>query len=145
MFNALVSLGVIVDTFETAVTWDQFPTLHEAITTQVAETMDEVCGAGFLSCRFTHVYEDGPAPYYTLLAPAEVGRELDQWRAIKSTASDVIEEYGGTITHHHAVGRMHRDWYERETPEEFREALTAAKTALDPNGVMNPGALLPPQ
>jgi alkyldihydroxyacetonephosphate synthase len=145
MFNALVSLGVIVDTFETAVTWDQFPTLHEAITTQVAETMDEVCGAGFLSCRFTHVYEDGPAPYYTLLAPAEVGRELDQWRAIKSTASDVIEEYGGTITHHHAVGRMHRDWYERETPEEFRKALTAAKTALDPNGVMNPGALLPPQ
>ncbi|MFB6165823.1 MAG: FAD-binding oxidoreductase [Haloarculaceae archaeon] len=141
-FNALVSLGVIADTFETAVTWDQFPELHAEITERVTETMDEVCGAGFLSCRFTHVYPDGPAPYYTLLAPAEVGNELEQWREIKAAASDAIEEYGGTITHHHAVGRVHRDWYERETPAEFRDALRGAKDALDPAGIMNPGALL---
>jgi alkyldihydroxyacetonephosphate synthase len=142
-FNALVSLGVIVDTFETAVTWDQFPQLHEEITTQVMDTMNEECGTGFLSCRFTHVYPDGPAPYYTLLAPADVGNELEQWREIKATASDVIEEYGGTITHHHAVGRVHRDWYEAETPGEFHEALRAAKESMDPEGIMNPGALLP--
>jgi alkyldihydroxyacetonephosphate synthase len=141
-FNALVSMGVIVDTFETAVTWDQFDRLHEEITEQVGATMDEVCGNGFLSCRFTHVYPDGPAPYYTLLAPAHVGNELEQWREIKETASDVIEEYGGTITHHHAVGRVHRDWYEEETPEEYRAALRAAKDRLDPEWVMNPGALL---
>lgn len=141
-FNALVSLGVIVDTFETAVTWDQFPTLHEEIQTQVRETMADECGTGFLSCRFTHVYPNGPAPYYTLLAPADVGRELEQWRTIKQTASDVIEAYGGTITHHHAVGRVHRDWYEGETPVEFREALRAAKESMDPAGIMNPGALL---
>ncbi|MFB6180208.1 MAG: FAD-binding oxidoreductase [Halorientalis sp.] len=141
-FNALVSLGVIVDTFETAVTWDQFPTLHEEITTQVTETMQDECGAGFLSCRFTHVYPDGPAPYYTLLAPADVGNELEQWRAIKATASDVIEEYGGTITHHHAVGRVHRDWYDDETPDAFRDALRAAKESMDPEWIMNPGALL---
>jgi alkyldihydroxyacetonephosphate synthase len=141
-FNALVSLGVIVDTFETAVTWDQFDRLHEEITEQVTEVMEEECGAGFLSCRFTHVYPDGPAPYYTLLAPADVGRELEQWREIKATASDVIEEYGGTITHHHAVGRTHREWYEKESPDEFREALHAAKDRLDPERIMNPGALL---
>jgi alkyldihydroxyacetonephosphate synthase len=141
-FNALVSLGVVVDTFETAVTWDQFPELHEAITERVTAAMDEHCGAGFLACRFTHVYEDGPAPYYTLLAPGEPGRELEQWRPIKEAASDAIEEYGGTITHHHAVGRVHRDWYERETPAEYREALKAAKRTFDPAGIMNPGALL---
>ncbi|MFB6083019.1 MAG: FAD-binding oxidoreductase [Halorientalis sp.] len=141
-FNALVSLGVIVDTFETAVTWDQFDRLHTEITEQVTEVMEEECGAGFLSCRFTHVYPDGPAPYYTLLAPADVGRELEQWREIKATASDVIEEYGGTITHHHAVGRTHREWYEEESPDEFRDALHAAKDRLDPAGIMNPGALL---
>ncbi|WP_299263834.1 FAD-binding oxidoreductase [Halorientalis sp.] len=141
-FNAMVSLGVIAETFETAVTWDQFDTLHEQITEQVTEVMREECGAGFLSCRFTHVYPDGPAPYYTLLAPADVGRELEQWREIKATASDVIEEHGGTITHHHAVGRTHREWYEEESPDDFRDALQAAKARLDPAAIMNPGALL---
>ncbi len=142
MFNGLVSIGVLVDTFETAVTWDGFYDLHDAVQTQVTETMNDVCGDGFLSCRFTHVYEDGPAPYYTFLAPAEVGDELEQWRAVKSTASDVLEEHGATITHHHAVGRTHKPWYREETPEEFRDALRATKNVLDPAGVMNPGVLL---
>jgi alkyldihydroxyacetonephosphate synthase len=142
MFNGLVSIGVLVDTFETAVTWDGFYELHDAVQTEVTEKMNDVCGDGFLSCRFTHVYEDGPAPYYTLLAPAEVGNELGQWRAIKSTASEVLEEHGATITHHHAVGRVHKPWYRDETPDEFRDALRATKGVLDPAGVMNPGVLL---
>jgi alkyldihydroxyacetonephosphate synthase len=142
MFNGLVSVGVLVDTFETSVTWEKFDELHDSVRSEVLGTAEEVCGDGFLSCRFTHVYEDGPAPYYTILAPADVGNELDQWREIKKAASDVLEEHGATITHHHAVGRVHRDWYERETPKEFRDALRAAKDVFDPNGVMNPGALL---
>ncbi|MDZ7688888.1 MAG: FAD-linked oxidase C-terminal domain-containing protein [Halobacteriales archaeon] len=142
MFNGLVSVGVLVDTFETAVTWDGFYDLHDAVQTEVMETMEDVCGDGFLSCRFTHVYENGPAPYYTFLAPAEVGNELEQWRAVKSSASDVLEEHGATITHHHAVGRTHKPWYRNETPDEFRDALRATKEVLDPAGVMNPGVLI---
>lgn len=142
MFNGLVSIGVLVDTFETAVTWEGFDDLHEAVQNEVVGTMKDVCGDGFLSCRFTHVYEDGPAPYYTFLAPADVGKELEQWRAVKSAASDVLEEHGATITHHHAVGRVHKPWYRKETPEEFRDALRATKSVLDPAGVMNPGVLL---
>jgi len=142
MFNGLVSIGVLVDTFETAVTWDGFDELHDAVQTEVTETMNDVCGDGFLSCRFTHVYEDGPAPYYTFLAPAEVGNELEQWHTVKSAASDVLEEHGATITHHHAVGRTHKPWYREETPDEFRDALRATKRVLDPTGVMNPGVLL---
>ena len=142
MFNSLVSMGVLVDTFETAVTWDQFPALHDAIQERVTDAMQEACGAGFLSCRFTHAYEDGPAPYYTLLAPADVGRELEQWRTVKEAASDTLMEYGATITHHHAVGRVHRDHYHEEVPESFLEALRSMKRTLDPEGIMNPGALL---
>jgi alkyldihydroxyacetonephosphate synthase len=104
--------------------------------------MDRECGAGFLSCRFTHVYEDGPAPYYTLLAPAEVGREVEQWREIKRAASDTLNEFGATITHHHAVGRVHREHYLREVPDGYLDALRSMKRTLDPAGVMNPGALL---
>jgi len=142
LFNALVSMGVLVDTFETAVTWETFPDLHAALQETVVGAMRDECGAGFMSCRFTHVYEDGPAPYYTLVAPAEVGRELEQWRAIKRAASDTLMEHGATITHHHAVGRVHREHYHEEAPDAYLEALRSMKRTLDPDGIMNPGALL---
>lgn len=142
LFNQLVSMGVLVDTFETTVTWDRFEELHNALQREVVGAMTAACGMGVLSCRFTHVYPDGPAPYYTLLAPAEAGRELEQWRHIKSAASDVLLDHTATITHHHAVGRVHRDWYETEMPEQYLSALRSMKRTLDPEGIMNPGTLL---
>jgi alkyldihydroxyacetonephosphate synthase len=96
-------------------------------------------------CRFTHVYPDGPAPYFTVLAPARKGSELSQWDAIKAAASDAIIAAGGTITHHHAVGRDHRRWYDRQRPPAFADALRAAKAALDPAAVLNPGVLIDPR
>jgi alkyldihydroxyacetonephosphate synthase len=142
--SALVSVGVIADTFETACTWDRFPELHAGVTAAVEGAMRRVCGAGTLMCRFTHVYPDGPAPYFTFIAPGRSGGELSQWAEIKRAASDALLEHGATITHHHAVGRLHKPWYDRERPELFGEALRAAKRALDPAGIMNPGALIDP-
>ena len=140
--NVMVSLGVIADTFETAVPWDRFDDLHAALIRNVRDAMKRVAGAGSISCRFTHVYPDGPAPYYTFLAPARRGAELEQWAAIKSAASETLLDHGATITHHHAVGRTHRPWYERQRPAPFGAALAAAKSALDPAGVLNPGCLI---
>lgn len=141
--SALVSLGVVCDTFETACTWERFPELHAAVTKAVEDAMSEVCGAGLVTCRFTHVYPDGPAPYYTFIAPGRVGAEIEQWTAIKTAAMEAILAHGGTVTHHHAVGRVHRPWYERERPALFEAALVATKERLDPQGIMNPGCLLP--
>ena len=141
--SALLSIGVISDTFETACTWSQFPELHRAITTAVSRALDERCGGGVVACRFTHVYPDGPAPYYTFVGAAR-GDELAAWREIKAAASDALAASGGTITHHHAVGRTHRPWYDRERPTLFADALRASKRALDPNGILNPGVLVGP-
>jgi alkyldihydroxyacetonephosphate synthase len=88
------------------------------------------------------VYPDGPAPYYTILAPARRGSELEQWDEIKAAASEALISAGGTITHHHAVGRDHRPWYDRQRPERFAAALSAAKSELDPNRILNPGVLI---
>lgn len=140
--SALVSLGVVCDTFETACTWDRFEALHGAVTEAVERAMKDACGAGILTCRFTHVYPDGPAPYYTFLAPGREGGEIDQWRAIKAAASEAVLAAGGTITHHHAVGRAHRPFWEKERSPLFADALEAAKAKLDPQGIMNPGCLL---
>jgi alkyldihydroxyacetonephosphate synthase len=136
--NTMVSLGVIADTFETACTWDAFEELHASIIRNMKDAMERVCGQGFISCRFTHVYPDGPAPYYTFLAPATVGSELTQWQELKSVASDTLEAHAATITHHHAVGRTHGSWYYREVPQLFQQAMRAAKREFDPDGVLNP-------
>jgi alkyldihydroxyacetonephosphate synthase len=88
------------------------------------------------------VYPDGPAPYFGVYAPGRWGSLVSQWDEIKAAVSEAIAESGGTITHHHAVGRDHRPWYDRQRPGPFEAALRAAKRALDPAGVLNPGVLV---
>jgi alkyldihydroxyacetonephosphate synthase len=129
---------VLSETFETAITWDRLPALVEAVSGAVSEALH---GAGTVTCRLTHAYPDGAAPYFTVLAPAERGAEVEQWAAIKAVAGDAVLAAGGTITHHHAVGRDHRRWYDAQRPEPFAAAWRAAKAALDPDGLLNPGVL----
>ncbi|HEV2061426.1 MAG TPA: FAD-binding oxidoreductase, partial [Solirubrobacteraceae bacterium] len=137
--DTFVAVGVLSDTFETAITWERFPAFHDQVMAAAREAAGE---RAHVSCRFTHVYPDGPAPYYTVIAPADRGGEVEQWGAIKAAASDAVIAAGGTITHHHAVGRDHRPWYDRQRPEPFASALRAAKAAVDPAGVLNPGVLV---
>lgn len=135
--------AIINDTFETAITWERFPAFHRAIMAATEGAIAAATGRkGLVTCRFTHVYPDGPAPYYSFHAKGDRRALLKQWMAIKKAASDAVIANGGTITHHHAVGRDHMRWYERERPKLFGAALKAAKAALDPAGVMNPGVIV---
>jgi len=142
--DTFVAIGVLSETFETAITWERFGALHERVIAAAHATADGVAGAARVSCRFTHVYPDGPAPYYTVLAPARRGEEVEQWAAIKAAVSEALIAEGATITHHHAVGRDHRPWYDQQRPDVFAAALRGAKAAVDPAGVMNPGVLVDP-
>ena len=149
--DSLVACGVLSDTFETAITWDRFPDFHAEVMESARQAVAGATGAPAdgpgsprISCRFTHVYPDGPAPYYTVLAPARRGDEVVQWDEIKAAVSDAVIDSGGTITHHHAVGRDHRPWYDRQRPDPFADALRAAKRELDPKSVLNPGVLIDP-
>ncbi len=143
--DAMARLGLIAETFETAVTWDRFPEFDARVRGATLDAARRVCGAAEVTCRFTHVYPDGPAPYYTVLAPSRLDRQLEDWHEIKKAAADAILAAGGTITHHHAVGRDHRPWYDRERPDAFAAALVAAKRSLDPHGILNPGVLVDPR
>jgi len=135
---------MISDTFETAITWDRFEEFHRAVSEAARDAVTRISGAGRVTCRFTHVYPDGPAPYYTVIAPGRKESQLEQWDEIKAAASEALIRLGGTITHHHAVGRDHRPWYDRQRPDGFARALRAAKAALDPAGILNPGVLIDP-
>jgi alkyldihydroxyacetonephosphate synthase len=139
-----VPMGVINDTFESAITWDKFETFHEAVRRATDDALKAATGAkGTVSTRFTHVYPDGPAVYYTFNVRGRPDRLVEQWREIKTRASDALIAAGGTITHHHAVGRDHMPWYRAQRPDLFGRAFAAAKSALDPAGIMNPGVLVP--
>jgi alkyldihydroxyacetonephosphate synthase len=144
LHDAYVRMGLVQETFETAITWDRFPAFHAAVMEETRRAVVDACGKGVVSCRFAYVYPDGPAPYYTVVALGRQGAELEQWAAVKQAASETLIRLGGTITHHHAVGRYHRPWYDRQRPDLFAEAIRGAKRALDPAGVMNPGVLVDP-
>jgi alkyldihydroxyacetonephosphate synthase len=143
--GATAGLGLVSGTFETAITWDRWPEFDTAVREATVAALRETCGGGTLNCRFTHVYPDGPAPYYTYVGAYRSGADpLGQDAAIKAAASEAIMRAGGTITHHHAVGRLHRPWYDEERPPPFAAALLGAKRALDPGGILNPGVLVDP-
>ncbi len=149
--DTFVACGVLSETFETAITWDRFEEFHATVMETTRRAVAEASGvaadgpgAPRVSCRFTHVYPDGVAPYFTVIAPAVRGGEVEQWDEVKAAASEALIDAGGTITHHHAVGRDHRPWYDQQRPAPFAAALRAAKTELDPAGMLNPGVLIDP-
>jgi alkyldihydroxyacetonephosphate synthase len=156
--DALVRLGAVVETFETATTWDRADELVGTLRETATRAATEVCGGAIVSVRTTHAYPDGVAPYLTVVAPGPPGvadasssdpvtrgrAQAAAWDEVKQAVSEAIHASGATITHHHAVGRDHRPWYDRQRPAPFAAALRAAKRAVDPAGVCNPGVLLDP-
>jgi alkyldihydroxyacetonephosphate synthase len=140
--DELVRMGLVSETFETCTTWSAFPALDRAVRDAARSVLDAHLG-GLVTCRFTHLYPDGPAPYYTVIAPARAGEQLALWDAVKHAVSTALVAHGGTITHHHAVGRDHRPYYLAQSAPLSLAMLRAAKDALDPEGILNPGALLP--
>ena len=143
------ALGVIMDTFETAITWERFESFYTSVKKDVSEAIFRATGQqSMLSCRLTHVYPDGAAPYFTFATRGSgrgsVRDALAAWREIKLAANEAVVAHGGTITHHHGVGRDHRNGYEHEAPDIYRTMLAAAKHVADPKGIMNPGVLIDP-
>lgn len=139
-----LQLCVVGGTVETSVTWDRFEEFHEAMIESFTEAVEAECGMGYVSTRFTHVYPDGPAVYYTFRAPGDPDpdRRIEQWQRIKRAGLDTVMKYDLTPTHHHAVGRDHKEWYAEQIPENYGDVLRAVKGVLDPAGVMNPGVLV---
>ncbi|MFJ8011367.1 FAD-binding oxidoreductase [Streptomyces sp. NPDC096339] len=141
--DGLARMGAVAETFETAATWDRIPGLIEAVRTEVGAAALKATGhPATVNCRLTHVYPDGAAPYFTVLAAGRDGDEDALWDDLKAVAVEVLHRHGATVTHHHAVGRDHRPGYDRQRPEPFALALRAAKAALDPHGILNPGVLV---
>jgi alkyldihydroxyacetonephosphate synthase len=140
-----IARGVMRDTTESCITWDRYMDFQARVKEATLRAIKEVTGRpGTCTVRFTHLYPDGPAPYFTWHAFGDKTKLVEQFWAIKAAASEAMINAGGTITHHHALGRDHRIWYDRERPQLFADALRAVKQRLDPHHVLNPGVLIDP-
>jgi alkyldihydroxyacetonephosphate synthase len=141
--DELLTHGVMVETLETAAPWSSLLRLHRETARAIEDALRGQGTPGVAMCHVSHLYETGASLYFTLLAPQREGGEVAQWQALKRAASEAIALYGGTITHHHGVGRDHIPWIAGEIGEQGMGALRALKEQLDPAGIMNPGKLLP--
>lgn len=138
----LLTHGVMVETLETATQWSNLLELHRGVGESITGAL-RACGTpGVVMCHVSHLYETGASLYFTLIARQLQGEEIAQWQAVKTAASAAIIAGGGTITHHHAVGRDHAPWLEQEIGRHGVRALHALKAELDPAGIMNPGKLV---
>ncbi len=137
--------GILSSTFETSMTWERMRGFHSKITQLTQDTIKRVTGRdGTVTCRFTHVYPDGPCLYFTFGGLLDKRKQLEQFMEVLTTCTAATVAQGGTTTHHHAVGRFHRPFYDKQRPELFARALRGAKRELDPKGMMNPGVLIDP-
>jgi alkyldihydroxyacetonephosphate synthase len=141
--DTLMGMGAMVETLETSHTWSRLGELHEAVARAIGDSLEGQGTPGLVWCHLSHAYADGASLYFTFIAARRQGEELEQWRRVKRSACEAIVACGGTITHHHAVGRDHAPYMEAEVGRTGLEVLRAVKEQLDPAGIMNPGKLLP--
>jgi alkyldihydroxyacetonephosphate synthase len=141
--DALLDHDVMVETLETAATWTDLLMLWGRVGDALRVALGERGTPALVGAHISHLYPNGASLYFTFLARRESGTEIEQWRAAKAAACDAIVAAGGTITHHHAIGRDHAPWMTDEVGELGVEVLRAAKRQLDPAGIMNPGKLVP--
>jgi alkyldihydroxyacetonephosphate synthase len=141
--DVLMGMGAMVETLETSHAWRSFAELHRAVGAAIRGALAEQGTPGLVFCHLSHAYADGASLYFTFISRARRGAELEQWAAVKRAASEAIVAQGGTITHHHAIGRDHAPYMESEVGRTGIDVLRAVKGRLDPAGIMNPGKLLP--
>ncbi len=141
--DELIDLGYLIETLETSHTWSRLDDLYRAVRAALNAALHAQGTPPIVMCHLSHAYRDGASLYFTFASRARPGAELEQWRAAKTAACEAIVETGGTITHHHAVGRDHAPYMGAEVGATGLAALRALKERLDPAGIMNPGKLLP--
>ncbi|MFN8217145.1 MAG: FAD-binding oxidoreductase [Solirubrobacterales bacterium] len=141
--DLLMEKGAMVETLETSHTWARLGELKAAVGAAIESSLAGQGTPGLVWCHLSHAYADGASLYFTFVARARRGAEVEQWRAVKRAACEAIVGCGATITHHHAVGRDHLPYMRDEVGEIGVEVLRAVKQQLDPAGIMNPGKLIP--
>ena len=138
-FEFFLNQGMVVDTIEVATRWNRIDELYEGVLARVRQ----VPGVIVVSGHSSHSYATGTNIYFTFAARPDRPDDLEAlYFRIWDAAMEATLAADGTVSHHHGIGRVRRGWLERELGSAY-PLLGTLKNALDPLGIMNPGALLP--
>jgi alkyldihydroxyacetonephosphate synthase len=138
-FEPFLERGLVLDTIEVATTWDHIHDLYR----EVVAALQQVDGLLVASGHSSHSYAQGTNIYFTFVAqPAQAEQAEATYLACWGAAMEATLRCNGTIAHHHGIGRLRTPWMERELGGGL-QVLRRIKQALDPNGIMNPGVLIP--
>lgn len=140
--DPLLDAGVLIETLETVTFWSRLLEVRAAVTAALTGSLGREGAPALVLCHISHVYETGASLYFTV-ACAQTDDPLGQWREAKQRANAAIRDCGAAISHHHGVGRDHRETYAAEIGPLAAETLRAVKNTLDPGGILNPGVLIP--
>ncbi|HOP05385.1 MAG TPA: FAD-binding oxidoreductase [Tenuifilaceae bacterium] len=135
--DPLMDLGIMTDTLETAVMWDNLIPVWKSVRSYLKSRDKTV-----VMVHISHVYENGANLYFTFLSPMMKGNELNEYIEYHKGIIETINKAGGSLSHHHGVGRTLAPWMEQQLGKENLALMQAIKNHLDPNGIMNPGGTL---
>ena len=137
--DLMLDCGLMVDTLETSATWSSIDRLHADVTSSIRLALG--ADRAVVGCHLSHLYRDGASCYFSFIAPASRGAEIEQWRTAKRAAHDAIARHHAATSHQHGAGTMHHGLYVRRTPPLVLDAWQAARAAFDPARMLNPGKL----
>ena len=135
--------SIMADVSETATTWNNLCAMHKNGLKEIENAIKETGVNGWVGCHLSHSYHSGASLYFTFGCLQRKGREIEQYLYVKKSAEDAFMKNGGTLSHHHAVGTEHLPWVEEDLSSTGLKAVKALKNGLDPNGIMNPGKIIP--
>ena len=135
--------SIMADVSETATTWNNLCAMHKNGLKEIENAIKETGVNGWVGCHLSHSYHSGASLYFTFGCLQRKGREIEQYLYVKKAAEDAFMKNGGTLSHHHAVGTEHLPWVEEDLSSTGLKAVKALKNGLDPNGIMNPGKIIP--
>ncbi|MDX9694426.1 MAG: FAD-binding oxidoreductase [Bacteroidales bacterium] len=135
--DPLMDLGIMTDTLETAVMWDNLIPLWSAVRKYLKSREKTVA-----MVHISHVYENGANLYFTFLSPMEKENELADYEKFHKGLVDTIQANKGSLSHHHGIGRALAPWMVNQLGQNIIDLMQAIKNELDPNGIMNPGNTL---
>ncbi len=132
-----MDLGIMTDTLETAVSWENLIPLWNAVRKYIKSRPNTIC-----MVHISHVYENGANLYFTFLSPMKKGDDLNDYVQFHKKIIDTIDNNKGSLSHHHGVGRVTAPWMEKQHGKVGMGLMQAIKDYLDPHGIMNPGGTL---
>ncbi len=134
---------ILADVSETATSWGELKPCYEACRRSILQAIEKTGVAGWVGCHISHSYHTGASLYFTFGCKQVAGMELEQYLQIKKAAEDAFMQNNATLSHHHAVGSEHLPWVEADISPVGVLAIRGLKDTLDPNGIMNPGKIIP--